>query len=81
MVNKKEPKTETEFQIVSLVKSRRSKLNRSQSDIANLFGLTRGYIGQIEMKSHPSMYSYDQLNELAKYLECSLKDFMPENPL
>ncbi|TDN87072.1 helix-turn-helix protein [Salegentibacter sp. 24] len=81
MAKKIAPKSKIELKIVKLVKARRSKLNRSQSDIAKLFGVTRGYIGQIEMESYSSMYSFDQLNELAKYLECSIKDFMPENPL
>ncbi len=81
MTKKVAPKTNIELKIVKLVKARRNKLNRSQSDIAKLIGVTRGYIGQIEMERYSSMYSFDQLNELAKYLECSMKDFMPEAPL
>lgn len=81
MAKKVAPKAKMELKIVKLVKARRNKLNHSQSDIAELFGVTRGYIGQIEMESSPNMYSFDQLNELAKYLECSMKDFMPENLL
>ena len=81
MAKKVTPKTKIELKIVRLVKARRNKLNRSQSDIGELFGVTRGYIGQIEMDSSPSMYSFDQLNELAKYLECSMKGFMPDNPM
>ena len=75
------PKTKIELKIVDLVKTRRNKLGRTQSDIAKLFGVTRGYIGQIEMQSSSSMYSFDQLNELAKYLDCSMKDFVPKNPV
>lgn len=56
-------------------------MKRSQTDIAEILSVTRGYIGQIEMDSSPSMYSFDHLNELAKYLDCSLKDFMPKKPL
>jgi transcriptional regulator with XRE-family HTH domain len=52
------------------------KLN--QKMIAKAIGVTDGYIGQIESLKSPSMYSYDQLNELAKFFECSPKDFMPE---
>lgn len=81
MAKKVTAKTKIELEIVKLVKARRNKLNCSQSDIADLFGVTRGYIGQIEMENSPSMYSFEQLNDLAKYLECSMKDFMPENPL
>lgn len=74
------PKTRIEWEIVMLVREKRGKL-RSQSDIAELLGVTRGYIGQIEMEGSASMYSFDQLNELAKYLECSMRDFIPEIPL
>lgn len=81
MTKKSSIKTRIELEIVKLVKDRRVKLNRTQSDIARILELTRGYIGQIEMESSPSMYSFDQLNKLAKYLDCSMKDFIPNNPL
>ncbi|MGS2762146.1 helix-turn-helix domain-containing protein [Sinomicrobium sp. M5D2P9] len=81
MAKKASPKTKIELKIVQLVKDKRDELNRTQSDIADLLGVTRGYIGQIEMENSPSMYSYDQLNELAKYLKCSMRDFVPENPV
>ncbi len=81
MTKKTNFKTSIELEIVKLVKDRRVKLDRSQTEIAEVLGLSRGYIGQIEMKSSPSMYSFDQLNKIAKYLDCSMRDFMPENPL
>ncbi|EID71676.1 helix-turn-helix domain-containing protein [Imtechella halotolerans] len=74
-------KSAIEVEIVKLIKERRNKMKRSQTDIAEILSVTRGYIGQIEMDSSPSMYSFDHLNELAKYLDCSLKDFMPKKPL
>ena len=71
-------KSAIEVEIVKLIKERRNKMKRSQTDIAEILSVT---IGQIEMDSSPSMYSFDHLNELAKYLDCSLKDFMPKKPL
>ncbi len=71
-------KSVTEFEIVMLVRLIRNKKKKSQRDLANVLKVSAGFIGQVEMESSPSMYSYDQLNELAKYLNCSLKDFMPE---
>lgn len=72
------PKTVTEYEIVKLVLSIRNREKKTQRDMADLLKVSAGFIGQIEMESSSSMYSYNQLNELAKYLNCSLKDFMPE---
>lgn len=71
-------KSPLELHIVEVVKMKRKHLKESQEDIAKVLGVTVGYIGQIESKKLKSMYSYDQLNELAKYFKCSPKDFMPE---
>ena len=58
--------------------SRRDELGITQTKISEFLKVTRGYIGQIEMKSSASMYSFDQLKVLATVLKCSMKDFMPE---
>lgn len=50
-------KSAIEVEIVKLIKERRNKMKRSQTDIAEILSVTRGYIGQIEMDSSPSMYS------------------------
>lgn len=71
-------KSPLELHIVEIVKEKRKNLKQSQEDIAKVLRVTVGYIGQIESKKLKSMYSYDQLNELAKFFECSPKDFMPE---
>lgn len=71
-------KSVTEYEIVKLVLSIRNREKKTQRDLADLLKVSAGFIGQIEMESSSSMYSYNQLNEIAKYLNCSLKDFMPE---
>lgn len=72
------PKTYIEYEIVKLVIAMRNSRKKTQRDLADLLKVTPGFIGQVEMESSSSMYSYDQLNEIAKYLNCSLKDFVPE---
>ncbi|MGO1245432.1 MAG: helix-turn-helix domain-containing protein [Sphingobacterium sp.] len=64
--------------IVETTKEKRKANKSSQEDIAKVLGVTVGYIGQIESKKLKSMYSYGQLNKLARYFDCSPKDFMPE---
>ncbi|MEN5085735.1 helix-turn-helix transcriptional regulator [Sphingobacterium faecium] len=75
------PKSLIEFEIVSLVRKKRKDLNMSQAKIAALIQVSAGYIGQIEMQSSDSMYSYDQLNRLALLFNCSPKEFLPEEPI
>jgi len=74
-------KNPIELYIVEVVKKKRKLLNINQDGIAKELGVTVGYIGQIESKKLKSMYSYEQLNELAKFFKCSPKDFMPEQPI
>lgn len=71
-------KSNIEEVIVQNTVALRKKRKKTQRDIANVLNVTAGYIGQVESLKSPSMYSYDQLNELAKFFECSPKDFMPE---
>jgi transcriptional regulator with XRE-family HTH domain len=73
-----EPKTKLEWQIAQLTAKRRNDLKMTQKKLAEKLGVSTSYIGQVEMQSSPSMYSYDQLYTVAEELGCSLKDFMPE---
>lgn len=75
------PKTKIEWAIVENVRTIRKRKKKTQRDIASHFGVSPGYIGQIETEASASMYSFDNLNELAKYLECSMRNFMPERPI
>lgn len=84
MVEKnKNPKTKFEWEIVKLVrKLRESVTNKvSQREIAKYLGVSPGYIGQIETETSPSMYTYDQLNKVAILLNCSPKDFIPNQAI
>lgn len=81
MSKEKKVKSKTEWEIVKLVKERRTLKKMSQAKLATFLEVTNGYIGQIEMENSPSMYTYDQLNKLAIFLECSIKDFVPEQPI
>jgi len=75
------PKTKIEWAIVENVRTIRKQKKKTQRDVASLFDVSPGYIGQIETETSASMYSFNNLNELAKYLGCSMRDFMPEKPI
>jgi len=74
-------KSAFELAIVENVKRKRKELNRSQSYIAMILDVSDGYVGQIESRNYPSMYTLNQLNIIAKDFECSPKDFMPEKSI
>ena len=52
----------------------------TQEDIAIQLNLSVGFIGHIESPNFRAKYNILHLNELAKLLNCSPKDFFPEKP-
>jgi len=73
----KKTKSKFELEIVDLVRLKRNENKLTQENIASCLNVTPGYIGQIESRTEPSMYTHDQLNILAIEMECSPKDFYP----
>ncbi len=73
-------KSAIELEIIKRIIEIRGK-KITQRNIAEYLKVSPGYIGQVESKNSPSMFTFNQLNELAKLLNCSLKDFFPENPV
>jgi len=71
-------KSKFEIAIVDNVKAVRTKNGLTQDDIAAFLNVTRGFIGQIESPNSASKYNFDHLNTLAREMNCSPKDFMPE---
>ncbi len=59
----------------------RLEKNISQVALANELDMSPGFIGKIESRKYPSHYNIKHLNNLAKILGCSPKDFLPDNPL
>lgn len=74
-------KSKFELTIVDNVRTIRKAHGKTQPYIAMILDVTDGYIGQVESNNSSSMYSFDQLNKIAQDLNCSPKDFFPENPI
>ncbi len=53
----------------------------SQRDLAYQLNLSEGFIGNIENPNYRAKYNLNHLNEIAKILECSPKDFLPDKPV
>jgi transcriptional regulator with XRE-family HTH domain len=73
--------TEVDKYVIEKVKERRVKKGFSQSQLAFELELSNGFIGMIESGKYGKKYSVSQLNEIAKVLECSPRDFLPKEAL
>ncbi|MCO5238330.1 MAG: helix-turn-helix domain-containing protein [Chitinophagaceae bacterium] len=67
--------------VINKVKQRRTDLGISQAELAHLLDVSEGFIGNIENPNYPEKYNLRHLNDLAKILKCSPKDFLPDKPL
>jgi transcriptional regulator with XRE-family HTH domain len=74
-------KTKFELAIAQKVASIRHERGLSQKEVADLLGVSIGFIGQIESTNSPSIYSVNHLNKLAFELGCSPQDFIPNKPI
>jgi transcriptional regulator with XRE-family HTH domain len=72
---------EIEKYVIEQVKQRRIQQNLSQAALAQLMDVSEGFIGNVENPNYPEKYNLRHLNELARILKCSPKDFMPNKAL
>jgi len=77
----KKAKTDFELFVISKVRERRIALKLSQDDLAMFLDTDRSFIGQVESPNNPAKYNLNHLNILARELNCSPKDFLPEKHL
>ncbi len=74
-------KSKIKLFVIERVKTRRHELGMSQRYLADCLNVSHSFIQQIEDPESNATYNLDHLNEIAKVLKCSLKYFMPEQPL
>ena len=79
----KKAKTDFELYVIDKdkVRERRIVLKLSQDDLAMFLDTDRSFIGQVESPVNPAKYNLNHLNILAKEMNCSPKEFLPENPI
>ncbi len=74
--------TEIDKYVIRKVREKRIEKKMSQSQLAFELGYaSQGYIGMIESGKYNKRYSVEQLNQIAKILECSIHDFLPHKPI
>jgi len=73
--------TELEQYVIDQVKSRRTELGISQKELSHRLNASEGWVGLVESTRTDDKYSLRRLNDLAKVLNCSPKDFLPDKPI
>ncbi|WP_418983384.1 helix-turn-helix domain-containing protein [Alistipes sp.] len=66
---------------IDAIRKARKAQKVSQAMLAYGIGKSNGFIGQVESSKCPTKYTLRDINEIAKYLGCSPRDFLPEKPL
>lgn len=67
--------------VIDVVKAKRIEKGYSQKELAYLLDVSVGFIGDVENPKYRAKYNLNHINELARILECSPKDFLPEKPV
>lgn len=74
-------KSNFEIAVADKVAEIRRLKGLTQSDLATMLEVTRGFIGQVESPNNSSSYSLDHLNRIAFELNCSVHDLLPSKPI
>lgn len=74
-------KSDIDIYVITKIKTIRKNKGVSQLDLANGIGVTSGFIGKVESTNSASRYNLYHINQIAKYLQVSPKDFMPDEGL
>ena len=72
---------EIERFVIGKVRELREHKGITQEELSLSIGKNIGFISQIEAPSKKAKYNIIHLNLIAKALDCSPKDFLPEMPL
>lgn len=73
--------TTIELHIIKRVREIRKEKGYTQEKLSLALGKGVGFIGDVEAPSKNAKYNINHLNEIAKILCCSPKEFWPAQPL
>lgn len=74
-------KSPIDIYIIDAIRKKRMEQHVSQAMLASFINVSRGFIGMAESPKYDIKYNLRHLNEIAKFLGCSPRDFLPEKPL
>lgn len=64
--------------VIDFVTKLRKERNLTQQDIADIIGLSRGFISDVENERRIAKYNIRHINALADYFGISPRSFLPE---
>jgi len=67
-----------DYLIIENVKRLRSERGLSQIVLTQLMGLSEGFIGKVELYTNRTKYNIRHIHLLAKALQCSIQEILPE---
>jgi transcriptional regulator with XRE-family HTH domain len=67
--------------VIDRVRDIRQEKGISQAELADRIDVSRGFIGAVENPHQRAKYNINMLNEIAKVLDCSIRDFFPDRYL
>jgi DNA-binding XRE family transcriptional regulator len=67
--------------VINKVKEKRNEIKLSQANLSITVGFAQAFVGHCENPTRRDKYNLQHLNELAKYFKCSIKDFLPDEPI
>ena len=74
-------KTPIDTYVIEAIRKERMAQKVSQAMLAYGIGVSRGFIGMAERSKYDIKSNLNHINEIARYLGCSPRDFLPEKPL
>ena len=63
--------------VIDYIKKLRLEKDLTQQDIADIIGISRGFVSDIESENSRAKYNIRHINALADYFGISPKDFLP----
>jgi len=67
--------------VIDKVREMRQQRGISQAELADRIDVSRGFIGAVENPHQRAKYNLSILNEIAKVMDCSIRDFFPDKYL
>jgi DNA-binding XRE family transcriptional regulator len=67
--------------VIDRVREMRQEKGISQAELADRIDVSKGFIGAVENPRQRAKYNLTILNEIAKVMDCSIRDFFPEKYL
>lgn len=79
VVKDKQVKSKMDMYVIEAIRRERVAQDISQAMMAYGIGKSRGFIGQVENPKSRARYNLQHINDIAKYLCVSPRQFLPDS--